>query len=37
MKYRDNNTQEGFAKIILIEKNGIFEQYQENMGIYITN
>lgn len=35
MKYRDNNTQEGFAKIILIEKNGIFEQYQENMGIYI--
>lgn len=35
MKYRDNNTQEGFAEIILIEKSGVFEQYHGEMNIYI--
>lgn len=35
IKYRDDNTQEGHAEIIMIEKNGLLEKYQENMNIYI--
>lgn len=35
MKYRDNNTQEGFAEIKLIEENSVFKQYHGDTNIYI--